>query len=526
MTTPQLFQAGVFSGLNQPVMLPGLGVSPGLYVEIDGCSTDAAHQFLQLVALRLLAASGDERPELIVVDLAGLGGELAFLSSLPDSVLSPENVITDDRSLQALLDRMLERARVLLQRRIGFQFSSLLEYNESADIPEPYVLMIIASYPSALSADSLKKLQQLVVQAEKTGTYILVAYDPSKPSNAFGQQEEIVPEVLSPLPRFHTFRPDGSCQFSNGPLADVLKKLSSLSPSLDVIHQTVPQTAFEELIASLVQESEALEKNNGDKSVAADGLRIRIGQEGMNPHFFVLGFNSGVYHALVGGETGSGKSVLLHNIITNSLDTETPDTLRLHLLDFKEGTEFKVYENHPLVDELLLETDGEQAERVLTSLATTITERGELFKSAGANSLTAWRARTGKPLPRILVIIDEFQKLFEGDYKQARQMNRLLEDLAKRGRSFGIHLVLSSQSLLQTAIEKTTLNQLGLRIVMRIDRSECPKFLAFENDAPSRLLRPGLAVYNDRRGAPEANRQIQVSFLSHHDIEAKLSTEE
>ena len=218
--------------------------------------------------------------------------------------------------------------------------------------------MVIANYPSAFSSDSLKKLQQLILHAEKTGTFVLVAYDPSKPSNAFGQQAEIVPEVLSPLPRFHEFRTDGACRFSNGPLADVLRKLTSLRPALDAIHRPVPQTAFEELSGTLVQDTQAAEANNGNESGVSDGLKIRIGQEGMTPHFFVLGFNSRVHHALIGGETGSGKSVLLHNIIVNSLDTETPDTLRLHLLDFKEGTEFKIYENHPLVDELLLETDG------------------------------------------------------------------------------------------------------------------------------------------------------------------------
>ncbi len=119
--------------------------------------------------------------------------------------------------------------------------------------------------------------------------------------------------------------------------------------------------------------------------------------------------------------------------------------------------------------------------------------------------------------------LDEFQKLLEGNYKTAKEVNMLLEDVAKRGRSFGIHLVLCSQSLANTQLEKTTLNQIGLRIVFKIHKSECPKFLDYNNEVPAMLVKKGEAIYNTRSGLLAGNEKIQVDYIDEEMISAFIA---
>ena len=164
------------------------------------------------------------------------------------------------------------------------------------------------------------------------------------------------------------------------------------------------------------------------------------------------------HHGLIAGATGSGKSTLLHTLIMSSMLHYSPEQLNLYLMDFKSGTEFKVYESVKLPHIKLLALDAMQefGESILEKLAgrsdgdekSEIDKRGELFKSVGQTSLSGYIQATGKPLPRILVIMDEFQVLFNDSLNRKVAMNCAV--LAKRivteGRSFGIHLLMATQS--------------------------------------------------------------------------------
>ena len=140
-------------------------------------------------------------------------------------------------------------------------------------------------------------------------------------------------------------------------------------------------------------------------------------------------------------------------------------------MDYKEGTEFNVYRNHPNVTYLSVENSVDRGIEILERLQGVIAERGELFKAVNVSELTRFNDKSDRKLPRILLIIDEFQKLLE-NYKVSTRVNALLEDVAKRGRAFGIHLLLCTQSLKNSKLEQTTRNQLGLRIVFKLHKSE------------------------------------------------------
>src|SRR5947209_17738823 len=122
-------------------------------------------------------------------------------------------------------------------------------------------------------------------------------------------------------------------------------------------------------------------------------------------------------HALVAGKTGSGKSTLLHALITNLAMHYGPDEVELYLIDFKKGVEFKTYATHelPHARVIAVESEREFGLSVLQRLDAELKRRGDLFRAHGAQDLRAYRQASGKPLPRILLIVDEFQEFFVED---------------------------------------------------------------------------------------------------------------
>lgn len=74
--------------------------------------------------------------------------------------------------------------------------------------------------------------------------------------------------------------------------------------------------------------------------------------------------------------------------------------------------------------------------------------RGEIFREAGVQDVAGFReARPGIPMPRVLLIIDEFQEFFVEEDRVAQDASLLLDRIVRQGRAFGVHVILGSQTL-------------------------------------------------------------------------------
>src|SRR5439155_16648317 len=119
-------------------------------------------------------------------------------------------------------------------------------------------------------------------------------------------------------------------------------------------------------------------------------------------------------HVVVAGRTGSGKSTLFHILILGFAIRYAPDELELYLIDFKRGVEFKTYADFqlPHARVIAIESEREFGLSVLQRLNDELTQRGRRFQDARAPDLTTYRARTKEPMPRTVLIVDEFQEFF------------------------------------------------------------------------------------------------------------------
>jgi S-DNA-T family DNA segregation ATPase FtsK/SpoIIIE len=152
-------------------------------------------------------------------------------------------------------------------------------------------------------------------------------------------------------------------------------------------------------------------------------------------------------HGLIAGTTGSGKSELLQSLVATLAVVNRPDEMTFVLVDYKGGSAFAEAAELPHTVGLVTDLDTHLVERALVSLGAELKRRETMLAVAGAKDIIDYldkRARGGNtlaPLPRLLLVIDEFASMV----RELPDFITGLVNIAQRGRSLGIHLILATQ---------------------------------------------------------------------------------
>jgi S-DNA-T family DNA segregation ATPase FtsK/SpoIIIE len=172
-------------------------------------------------------------------------------------------------------------------------------------------------------------------------------------------------------------------------------------------------------------------------------------------------------HGLVAGTTGSGKSELLQTIVASLAVANRPDAMTFVLVDYKGGSAFKDCVRLPHTVGMVTDLDAHLVERALTSLTAELTRRERILADAGAKDIDDYLAgvRQGEPvpLPRLVLVIDEFAAMVA----DLPEFVAGLVNIAQRGRSLGLHLILATQrpsGVVSADIRANT----NLRIALRV----------------------------------------------------------
>lgn len=205
-------------------------------------------------------------------------------------------------------------------------------------------------------------------------------------------------------------------------------------------------------------------------------------------------------HVLVAGTTGSGKSELLRALVVSLAVANDPRELSLVLVDYKGGAAFRECADLPHTVGLVTDLDPHLVRRALASLRAELRRRERLLAEAGVADLREHVAlrESGAPLAplsRLVVVVDEFATL-------ARELPDFvsgLVDVAQRGRSLGLHLVLATQRP-SGAVSPEIQANTGVRIALRTtDPAESRDVIGSPEAAEISSRTPGRA--HVRRGS-------------------------
>ena len=474
---------------------------------------EAQRRLAHHLLLRLLSALPPGQMEMTLIDPLKQGQSAEpFLSLLKVEQLVPQQrVLTRSNEIEVALDKLTDEVEELIQHRFNDKASNWSDYNANhADNPLRYKVVLLFDVPEQLSDKSLWFLERLCENGPRCGVLPIIAIDGKRVEDR----------------RYDRFR--AALGTSIMRLDALLRGTDAGGEGLSFAYQPEQwprQASLDGFISTLAERCAAkarfsksmpdLWTNFAKGATTTGGFDIPIGWTPAGESVsLTLGATDSEHHALLAGKTGSGKSNLLHVMIHSLCEKYPPGEVDLYLLDYKESTEFTVYAAPSLPHARLVatESDPEYGVTVLRHLVDELETRARAFKAAGIRDFGEYRKACLKQLPRVLLVIDEFQVLFSDSRQVTEAAEQLLSRLVKQGRSFGIHILLATQTLkgINTLSIGAIVTQLTCKVALACGQEDSAMILGSNNLAASELRSPPEGIINNANGAKSGNIKLMI----------------
>ena len=271
-----------------------------------------------------------------------------------------------------------------------------------------------------------------------------------------------------------------------------------------LLAETTPEAKEREVIPQCVETV----LNTTDTWQSTRGsLVVNVGRQQSYP--LLIDLVTAGPHAVITGMTGSGKTEFLKSWLVALAASYSPDELSFLIIDFKGGAGFSQLTGLAHVVGMVTDLDNAEAHRALTSLHAEIRYRERVLAQCGAGDIAA--LGEGIQLGRLIVIVDEYRAVLEA----FPELQSVFVDLAARGRSLGIHLILSSQRV-GGALGDALLANCALRVGFRVSQKQDSQALLGDDAAFVLPHIPGRAVI---LGTGLDQKEFQAACLTEQDIE-------
>ena len=410
---------------------------------------------------------------------------------------------------------------------------SVREYNNSLVEPATPLstsLVVLFGWPNSFSADDKELVKKLMMNYERYGlSFVTVSFAMNEqdiklakallPEYAANNAIEIImnsnettiaqPEKTRRSFVWYTYNSDLNEKFVND-----IKEIN-----IETARKGNEYTTWISLAKEDIPEYERNYK----------AISLPFGMDGKED-IYDLSFEDENFAAYLVGASRSGKSTLIHTLITGLIRNYHPDNVELWLADFKQ-LEFKSYIDHlpPHVKYVLLDESTELVYDLIDRLTEKMLERQKLFSRLGVRRIDQIdTTKLDNPLPVIFVILDEFSIMSQSLSESPGYMLKLQNLLAK-GAALGFKFLFSSQTFTTGVggLTSTARAQIQQRISMKGTREEISETLELSTSLKTEQVKnwmdalpPHYALVKFSRGAdvlPQVKRFL-VMYIDDYSI--------
>jgi DNA segregation ATPase FtsK/SpoIIIE, S-DNA-T family len=486
-----------------PAYIPFIGQGKTVIIKSGGNPAQGSALLQSLVVRTALMLPHQTRYTLL--DPAGAGIAFPMRRYLPQVQDSTGDVRRD-------LDQVVINIQRIIETYLDASITSFECVPQEIRINERFGFVFAADFPNQYDRRAIEALQSIGNTGCVAGTYLFIHYN----------QNYELPRDMSMDGFKNAFYVDAE---RGGTFSQLnLKTKIDPAPSADLqaqLFQKLKDAKPPERILdwdNLVGVSSSDWWQEKSIKVIETPVGARGGVDKLKLWFGINNDSQPCAHGMLGAMTGSGKSNLYHVFISGLAVRYSPEELRLYLIDGKDGVEFQPYRHLPHAEVVSLRSSPELSRSVLAELITEKERRNSIFARVGVNDLASYRTK-GEPegkLPRILLLVDEYQELFESD-KEGTASNYLLQ-LSQQGRSAGIHMLLASQRFGAAGMLNQTgiFGNLHLLMAMQMKTADIQALTEFGRRGKALIATcdlPGKIVINDKGGDDNANVAGKVAYL-------------
>ncbi|MGN8442878.1 FtsK/SpoIIIE domain-containing protein [Helicobacter pylori] len=481
------------NGANMEFLLPKVYPFPpkSLYIEHEKDG-----QFLREMLMRLLSSTPLVQLEVVLVDALSLGGIFNLARKLLDKdndFIYQRRILTESKEIEEALKHLYEYLKVNLQEKLA-GFRDFAHYNENAKDRLPLKALFLSGV-DALSKDALYYLEKIMRFGSKNGVLSFVNLESEK-NNQSAEDLKNYAEFFKDTTSFERLK-----YLSVEVINDQGIKSQHMQDFADKIKAYYKQKKeVKRELKDLQRDKEFWTKSSQHE------VSVPVGWD-INHKEVCFEIGNAQNHTLICDHSGSGKSNFLHVLIQNLAFYYAPNEVQLFLLDYKEGVEFNAYVADPTLEHARLVSVASSVGfgvSFLSWLCGEMEKRVDRFKQFNVKDLNNYRKHD--EMPRLIVVVDEFQVLFS-DNKSTKAVEGHLNTLLKKGHSYGVHLVLATQTMRGTDINPSFKAQIANRIALPMDAEDSTKIL--DDDVACELVRPE-GIFNNNGGNRKYHTKMSI----------------
>lgn len=441
----------------------------------------------QLIVDMLLSLPG-KGFNLHFVDLA-FSAQASFLTRNLDEKIYGK-LISSPNECNHLKDTLREKMVKSLE-----EYGDVVKYNESKNkVVVPYDVVVITDYQKCLN--DMRDLDPLYENGHKGGIYFVLM------NNVDFKNDRDIDSLLAMTNSYQVLDANDYGKYTKDAIihcTPILDNPILAKACFNYINEGAEQPQME---AASVDYGE-MTSGGFEKIDKAMVIPVGSSEQGELVDF-TLDTVSHI-HCFIIGQSGTGKSVFLHDVILGAMSKYSPEELELYLMDFKiGGVEFNRYKNEKHVKALLVDNSDIQITlEILRDISNKMRERGKLLRASGVSNIVEYnQVNPDKKMPRIVFIADECHVMFptmnSKEAKLYREISEILSKIAKEGRSQGVHLVLATQTIAQAEIPSEVINNISDFYLLKCVSGDSERLVP---------------------GSSETTSQLKTGQVLHHDID-------